>query len=162
MASTRWADVRADMTEKAGGEEAVAEAREERLAEEAGFKLAELRRALKLTQKQIAERMGVSKGRVSQIERGLISTPGRSRALRGSPGRPSTADHPLPWWGCRSDRTSSRDCRKGGRHAEASTRREGHAEFIVALKASANWCRGKGAGGRLRDCFLGLPSRPAG
>lgn len=74
MASTRWADVRADMTEKAGGEEAVAEAREERLAEEAGYKLAELRKALKLTQKQIAERMGVSKGRVSQIERGLIST----------------------------------------------------------------------------------------
>jgi DNA-binding XRE family transcriptional regulator len=74
MASTRWADVRADMIEKAGGEEAVAEAREERLAEEAGYKLAELRKALKLTQKQVADRMGVSKGRVSQIERGLIST----------------------------------------------------------------------------------------
>jgi transcriptional regulator with XRE-family HTH domain len=74
MASTRWADVRADMTEKAGGVEAVAEAREERLAEEAGYKLAELRKALKLTQKQVADRMGVSKGRVSQIERGLIST----------------------------------------------------------------------------------------
>jgi len=74
MASTRWADVRADMIEKAGGEEAVAAAREERLAEEVGYKLAELRKALKLTQKQVAERMGVTKGRVSQIERGLIST----------------------------------------------------------------------------------------
>ena len=74
MASTRWADVRANMTEKAGGEEAVAEARAERLAGEAGYKLAELRRAFRLTQKQVAERMGVTKGRVSQIERGLIST----------------------------------------------------------------------------------------
>lgn len=74
MASTRWADVRAEMTEKAGGEAAVAEAREERLAEEAGYKLAEVRKALKLTQQQVAERMGVTKGRVSQIERGLIST----------------------------------------------------------------------------------------
>jgi transcriptional regulator with XRE-family HTH domain len=74
MSSTRWADIRAEMTAKAGGEEAVAEAREERLAEEAGYKLAELRKALKLTQKQVAERMGVTKGRVSQIERGLIST----------------------------------------------------------------------------------------
>ena len=74
MTSTRWADVRAEMTAKAGGEEAVAEAREERLAEEAGYKLAELRKALKLTQKQVAERMGVTKGRVSQVERGLVST----------------------------------------------------------------------------------------
>lgn len=74
MASTRWADIRADMTAKAGGEEAVAEAREERLAEEAGYKLAELRKALKLTQKQVADRMGVTKGRVSQVERGLVST----------------------------------------------------------------------------------------
>jgi transcriptional regulator with XRE-family HTH domain len=74
MASTRWADVRAEMTSKVGGEEAVAEAREERLAEEAGYKLAELRKALKLTQKQVAERMGVTKGRVSQVERGLVST----------------------------------------------------------------------------------------
>lgn len=36
MASTRWVDVRAEMTEKAGGDQAVAEARQERLAEEAG------------------------------------------------------------------------------------------------------------------------------
>src|SRR6185312_5988434 len=74
MASTRWADVRAEMAERAGGEAAVAEAHEERLAEEAGYKLAEVRKALKLTQQQVAERMGVTKGRVSQIERGLIST----------------------------------------------------------------------------------------
>jgi transcriptional regulator with XRE-family HTH domain len=36
--------------------------------------LAELRKALKLTRQQVAERTGVTKGRVSQIERGLIST----------------------------------------------------------------------------------------
>ncbi|MET7509759.1 helix-turn-helix transcriptional regulator [Streptomyces albidoflavus] len=35
--------------------------------------LAELRRARGLTQQEVAERMGVSKGRVSQIERGHLS-----------------------------------------------------------------------------------------
>jgi transcriptional regulator with XRE-family HTH domain len=35
--------------------------------------LAELRKARGLTQQQVADRMGVTKGRVSQIEQGKIS-----------------------------------------------------------------------------------------
>ena len=46
----------------------------EREAAEAGWKLAELRRRQGLTQPQLAERMGVAKARVSQIERGDVST----------------------------------------------------------------------------------------
>ena len=38
-----------------------------------GHRLAEVRRARGLTQQQVAERMGVTKGRVSQIEQGKIS-----------------------------------------------------------------------------------------
>ena len=38
-----------------------------------GHRLAEVRRARGLTQQQVADRMGVTKGRVSQIERGKIS-----------------------------------------------------------------------------------------
>ncbi|GHG36054.1 hypothetical protein GCM10017567_65830 [Amycolatopsis bullii] len=38
-----------------------------------GHRLAEIRRGRGLTQQQLAERMGVTKGRVSQIEQGKIS-----------------------------------------------------------------------------------------
>lgn len=38
-----------------------------------GHRLAELRRARGLTQQQVADRMGITKGRVSQIERGKVS-----------------------------------------------------------------------------------------
>ena len=69
----RWNDIRAEHVERAGGEEAVASGKEELLAEVVGHRLAELRRARDLTQAQIAERMGVTKGRVSQIEQGQIS-----------------------------------------------------------------------------------------
>jgi transcriptional regulator with XRE-family HTH domain len=43
------------------------------MAQVIGRRLAELRRARGLTQAQVAERMGVTKGRVSQIERGHLS-----------------------------------------------------------------------------------------
>ncbi|HZZ47542.1 MAG TPA: helix-turn-helix transcriptional regulator [Pseudonocardia sp.] len=43
------------------------------LAEVTGHRLAEVRRARRLTQQQVADCMGVSKGRISQIERGKIS-----------------------------------------------------------------------------------------
>ncbi|MEU5827390.1 helix-turn-helix domain-containing protein [Micromonospora tulbaghiae] len=43
------------------------------LAEVIGHRLAEVRRARGLTQQQVADRMGVTKGRVSQIEQGKIS-----------------------------------------------------------------------------------------
>ena len=69
----KWSDVRDRMVERAGGEEAVAEGKEELLAEVIGHRLAELRRSRGLTQQQVAERMGVSKGRISQIEQGKVS-----------------------------------------------------------------------------------------
>ena len=70
---TRWADVRSHHIEAAGGEEAVEAAKQELLAQVVGHRLAEVRRARGLTQQQVAERMGVTKGRVSQIEQGKVA-----------------------------------------------------------------------------------------
>ena len=70
---TRWADVRSEHVEASGGEEAVEAAKQELLAEVVGHRLAEVRRARGLTQQQVAERMGVTKGRVSQIEQGKVA-----------------------------------------------------------------------------------------
>ena len=68
-----WNDIRAEHVARAGGEEAVEAGKRELLAEVLGHRLAEVRRARGLTQQQVADRMGVTKGRVSQIERGKIS-----------------------------------------------------------------------------------------
>jgi DNA-binding XRE family transcriptional regulator len=70
----RWQDVRAGIVAGAGGEEAVAEARHRNQAYIDGHRLAERRKALGLTQAEVAERMGVTKSRISQIERGEVST----------------------------------------------------------------------------------------
>lgn len=69
---TNWRDVRAAQVERAGGEEAVAAGKEKMLAKVRGYRLAEIRRHRGLTQQDVAERMGVTKGRVSQIERGKL------------------------------------------------------------------------------------------
>jgi DNA-binding XRE family transcriptional regulator len=69
----RWADIRAEHVARAGGEAAVEAGKRELLATAVGHRLAEVRRARGLTQQQVAEAMGVTKGRVSQIERGKIS-----------------------------------------------------------------------------------------
>ncbi|GIF65381.1 transcriptional regulator [Asanoa ishikariensis] len=69
----RWQDVRREQVRRAGGEAAVAAGKDELLAEVVGRRLAEIRRARGFTQQQVAERMGVTKGRVSQIEQGQIS-----------------------------------------------------------------------------------------
>jgi DNA-binding XRE family transcriptional regulator len=69
----RWKDIRADHVARAGGEAAVEAGKQELLAEVLGHRLAEVRRSRGLTQQQVAERMGITKGRVSQIERGKIS-----------------------------------------------------------------------------------------
>jgi len=69
----RWKDIRAEHVERAGGEEAVEAGKQELLATVVGHRLAEVRRARGLTQQQVADRMGVTKGRVSQIEQGKIS-----------------------------------------------------------------------------------------
>ncbi|WP_410620634.1 helix-turn-helix domain-containing protein [Amycolatopsis sp. cmx-8-4] len=70
---SRWKDVRATHVERAGGEEAVEAGKQELLATVQGHRLAEIRRSRGLTQQQLAERMGVTKGRVSQIEQGKVS-----------------------------------------------------------------------------------------
>ncbi|MET8836422.1 helix-turn-helix transcriptional regulator [Micromonospora sp. NPDC004540] len=70
---TRWQDIRAEHVAGAGGEEAVEAGKQELLADVVGHRLAEVRRARGLTQQQVADRMGVTKGRVSQIEQGKIS-----------------------------------------------------------------------------------------
>ena len=70
----RWQDVRDDIVAGAGGEEAVTGARRRNQACIDGHRLAERRKALGLTQAEVAERMSVTKSRVSQIERGEVST----------------------------------------------------------------------------------------
>jgi DNA-binding XRE family transcriptional regulator len=70
----KWRDVRADIVAASGGEEAVAEARRRNQAYIDGYRLAERRKNLGLTQAEVADRMGVTKSRVSQIERGEVST----------------------------------------------------------------------------------------
>jgi DNA-binding XRE family transcriptional regulator len=69
----RWADIRAEHVAQAGGEDVVAVEKEQLLAQVIGHRLAEVRKARGLTQQQVADRMGVTKGRVSQIEQGKIS-----------------------------------------------------------------------------------------
>lgn len=68
-----WKDIRAEHVERAGGEAAVEAGKRELLAEVIGHRLAEVRRARGMTQQQIADKMGVTKGRVSQIEQGKIA-----------------------------------------------------------------------------------------
>src|ERR1700730_1776973 len=86
----RWSDIRAEHVERAGGEAAVAEGKLELLAEVLGHRLAEIPRTRGLTQEQVAEHMGVTKGRVSQIEQGKRSLARKS----------SSATQPLSVAGC--------------------------------------------------------------
>ena len=70
---SRWQDIRVDHVARAGGEEAVDAGKQQLLAEVIGHRLAEVRRARGLTHQQVADRMGVTKGRISLIEQGKIS-----------------------------------------------------------------------------------------
>jgi DNA-binding XRE family transcriptional regulator len=72
MATKKWADVRAKHVAAAGSKE-VAEQAERLLARVRAHNLAEVRRRKGLTQRRVAEAMGVSTGRVSQIEHGDLS-----------------------------------------------------------------------------------------
>jgi DNA-binding XRE family transcriptional regulator len=69
----RWSDIRADHVERAGGPQVVEDGKQELLATVVGHRLAEVRRTRGLTQQQVADQMGVTKGRISQIEQGKIS-----------------------------------------------------------------------------------------
>jgi len=68
---TKWSQIRDEQIERIGREEFEA-GKEQMLAEARGWRLAEIRRRRGLTQAQVAERMGVGKSRVSQIERGRV------------------------------------------------------------------------------------------
>ncbi|GAB3651896.1 hypothetical protein GCM10027589_09030 [Actinocorallia lasiicapitis] len=70
----KWSEVRDEVVAGAGGEAVVAEARQRNQAFVDGYRLSERRKVLGLTQVEVAERMGVTKSRVSQIERGEVST----------------------------------------------------------------------------------------
>ncbi|MEV7625515.1 helix-turn-helix transcriptional regulator [Actinoplanes sp. NPDC089786] len=63
-----WDDLRAELHD--GDDEALAAERARTEAWVSAFHLAEERKRLGLTQRQVAELMGVSPGRVSQIENG--------------------------------------------------------------------------------------------
>lgn len=68
-----WNDIRTEHIERAGGEAAVEAGKHALLAEVIGHRLAEIRRARNMTQQQVADRMGVTKGRISQIEQGKVA-----------------------------------------------------------------------------------------
>jgi DNA-binding XRE family transcriptional regulator len=58
----------------AGGQAAFDSAVGEMLDQARGWRLAELRKRREMTQEQVADRMGISVSRVSQIENGDVST----------------------------------------------------------------------------------------
>lgn len=65
---------RAAYIERVGGKEEAERRRKTVMARQAGQRLADERRRHGLTQAQLAETMGVTGGRVSQIERGELAT----------------------------------------------------------------------------------------
>ncbi len=60
--------------ERVGGIEEAERRRKLIMARQSGYQLAEERKRHGLTQAQLAEEMGVSPGRVSQVERGELAT----------------------------------------------------------------------------------------
>ena len=74
MTFTKWSDIRDEHIERIGREDFEA-GKEQMLAEVRGWRLAEIRRHRGLTQSQVAERRWeLARVRVSQIERGRVST----------------------------------------------------------------------------------------
>jgi len=69
---TKWD--REAYIERVGGVEEAERRRKELMARQSGHRLAEERKRHGLTQAQLAQAMGVSPGRVSQIERGELAT----------------------------------------------------------------------------------------
>jgi DNA-binding XRE family transcriptional regulator len=71
----RWRDSHLDRAvESAGGRDAFDAAIGRMLEEARGWRLADMRKRRGLTQEQVATRMAITKGRVSQIEAGDVST----------------------------------------------------------------------------------------
>lgn len=59
---------------RVGGQEEAERRRKALMARQSGYRLAQERKRQSLTQAQLAEAMGVTPGRVSQIERGELAT----------------------------------------------------------------------------------------
>jgi predicted transcriptional regulator len=73
MTHRNWKDVRAERIDSPEAEARVAVHREEALAEQRAYRLAELRQQHGVTQTQLAESMHVSQAAVSSIERGELT-----------------------------------------------------------------------------------------
>ncbi|GAB7186195.1 helix-turn-helix domain-containing protein [Kitasatospora sp. Ki12] len=92
MTSRSWAEVRAEALRinpwlaSPEAEAQRARIRQENLARIRGYELAELRRKAGLTQKQVAELLGVSQARVSQIEHGQVDSLDNLRAYAAAIG----------------------------------------------------------------------------
>jgi DNA-binding XRE family transcriptional regulator len=69
---TKWD--RAGYIERTGGAEKAEQRRKVLMARQSGYRLAEERKRHGLTQAQLAEAMGITPARVSQIERGEVAT----------------------------------------------------------------------------------------
>lgn len=69
----RWKNIRAQHVARAGGEDAVEAGKQELVNGMLGHRLAEVRRSRGPAQQEVADRMGVTNGRVSQIKQGNIS-----------------------------------------------------------------------------------------
>lgn len=72
MSTVRWSDVRSKHV-GAVGEREVEQGKAGVLAQVRAHRLAEMRRRRGMTQRQVAEAMGVTVGRVSQIENGELA-----------------------------------------------------------------------------------------
>ncbi|WP_424536055.1 helix-turn-helix domain-containing protein [Sphaerisporangium viridialbum] len=67
-----WEELRAQLIQPEDEQE-VAELRDELVARQRAYQLAEARQKLGLRQEDVAQAMGVSQARISQIENGVIS-----------------------------------------------------------------------------------------
>ncbi|HEY1972525.1 MAG TPA: helix-turn-helix transcriptional regulator [Pseudonocardia sp.] len=72
MSTVRWSDVRHKHVSAAGVED-VEGGKERLLAQVRAHQLADMRKRRGLTQRQVAQAMGVTVGRVSQIENGELA-----------------------------------------------------------------------------------------
>src|SRR6266516_2049791 len=82
--------------ETAGGKEAFDAAVAAMLDDARGWRLAEMRKRRGMTQEQVAVRMGVSVARVSQIERGDVSTQDRLKERHGRQSSPRRSSRLVP------------------------------------------------------------------
>ncbi|AEA23567.1 helix-turn-helix domain protein [Pseudonocardia dioxanivorans CB1190] len=72
MSTVRWSEIRGEHV-AAAGEERVEQGKTRLLGQVRAHRLAETRKRRGLTQRQVAQAMGVTVGRVSQIENGELA-----------------------------------------------------------------------------------------